>query len=118
MKTFMGQVVSTKMQKSVLVAVSRWKFFHKYKLRRRWTKKYMAHDEENACNVGDVVRIDISRPLSKNKTWVVSDIVRREKVYDAKAAAAAVQFRLSEHSQTGIASANPPINRGFATSAI
>ena len=39
-------------------------------------------------------------------------------MYDAKAAAAAVQFRLSEHSQAGIASSNPPINRGFATSAI
>ncbi|KAL0028522.1 hypothetical protein WJX77_011588 [Trebouxia sp. C0004] len=80
MKTFIGTVVSNKMVKSVLVSVARWKVFPKYKLRKRWTKKFMAHDEENKCNMGDTVRIDMSRPISKRKAWVVTEIIRRENV--------------------------------------
>ncbi|KAL0040890.1 hypothetical protein WJX79_008836 [Trebouxia sp. C0005] len=65
MKTFIGTVVSNKMVKSVLVSVARWKVFPKYKVRKRWTKKFMAHDEENKCNMGDTVRINMSRISSR-----------------------------------------------------
>ena len=74
-----GVVVSTKMDKSIVVAVKRkvkhpiyGKFINK-------TKKLMAHDEENTCNVGDTVRISETRPLSKNKTWRLIEIIERAK---------------------------------------
>lgn len=116
MKTFIGTVVSNKMVKSVLVSVARWKVFPKYKLRKRWTKKFMAHDEENKCNMGDTVRIDMSRPISKRKAWVVTEIIRRENVYDPAAAAQAAAEQIPSMQQaTHDASMS---SRGFAASAI
>lgn len=116
MKTFTGIVVSNKMMKSVLVSVARWKIFPKYKLRKRWTQKFMAHDEDNKCNMGDTVRINMSRPISKNKAWVVTEILRREKVYDPAAAAQAAAQQVSNLQQaTQGASLG---TRGFAASAI
>ena len=74
-----GVVVSNKMDKSITVAVKRkvkhpiyGKFINK-------TKKLMAHDEENSCNVGDKVLISETRPLSKNKTWRLVEIIERAK---------------------------------------
>ncbi|OAY69331.1 uncharacterized protein LOC109711516 [Ananas comosus] len=81
MKPVVGIVVSNKMQKSVVVAVDR--LFH-HKLYNRYVKrtsKFMAHDEDNDCNIGDRVRLDPSRPLSKRKHWVVAEILRRAKIY-------------------------------------
>ncbi|KAJ1700403.1 hypothetical protein LUZ63_000182 [Rhynchospora breviuscula] len=81
MKGVVGIVVSNKMHKSVVVAVDR--LFHN-KLYNRYVKrtsKFMAHDENNYCNIGDQVKIDSSRPLSKRKHWVVAEILRRAKVY-------------------------------------
>ncbi|XP_008781383.2 30S ribosomal protein S17-like [Phoenix dactylifera] len=81
MKPVVGIVVSNKMQKSVVVAVDR--LFH-HKLYNRYVKrtsKFMAHDENNDCNIGDRVKLDPSRPLSKWKHWVVAEILRRAKVY-------------------------------------
>lgn len=116
MKTFIGTVVSNKMVKSVLVSVARWKVFPKYNLRKRWTKKFMAHDEENTCRMGDTVRIDMSRPISKRKAWVVSEIIRRENVYDPAAAAQAAAQHVSDMQQvTQDASLS---GRGFAASAV
>eukprot|EP00271_Cylindrocystis_brebissonii_P018658 TRINITY_DN539_c0_g3_i1.p1 TRINITY_DN539_c0_g3~~TRINITY_DN539_c0_g3_i1.p1 ORF type:complete len:132 (+),score=10.25 TRINITY_DN539_c0_g3_i1:465-860(+) len=83
MRTLFGKVVSTKMQKSVVVAVDRFVQHSKYPKIIRKTKKFMAHDETNDCNLGDQVQIKSSRPLSKNKTWVVSEILRRARIYDA-----------------------------------
>jgi small subunit ribosomal protein S17 len=78
-KERIGVVVSTKMDKSIVVAVKRkvkhpiyGKFINK-------TKRLMAHDEENTCNVGDTVRISETRPLSKNKTWRLIEIIERAK---------------------------------------
>ena len=78
-KERIGVVVSTKMDKSIVVAVKRkvkhpiyGKFINK-------TKKLMAHDEENTCNVGDTVRISETRPLSKNKAWRLIEIIERAK---------------------------------------
>jgi small subunit ribosomal protein S17 len=74
-----GVVVSNKMDKSIVIAIRRkvkhpiyGKFVNK-------TTKLMAHDEENACNIGDTVRIAETRPLSKNKAWRLVEIIERAK---------------------------------------
>jgi small subunit ribosomal protein S17 len=76
-KTRRGSVVSNGMDKSVVILVERkvrHKLYGKY-IRRRM--KYMAHDENNECNVGDTVLIEECRPLSKNKRWRVLTILER-----------------------------------------
>ncbi|XP_034695302.1 30S ribosomal protein S17-like [Vitis riparia] len=81
MKPVVGMVVSNKMQKSVVVAVDRLfhnKLFNRYVKR---TSKFMAHDEHNLCNIGDRVRLDPSRPLSKHKHWVVAEILKKARIY-------------------------------------
>lgn len=72
-----GNVVSTKMQKTIVVAVEMRKAHPKYKRIIRSTKKFYAHDEQNSARVGDVVRIRETRPLSKLKRWNLEEIVRR-----------------------------------------
>ena len=74
-----GVVVSNKMDKSVVIAVKRkvkhpiyGKFVNK-------TTKLMAHDDKNECNIGDLVRIMETRPLSKNKCWRLVEIIERAK---------------------------------------
>ncbi len=71
-----GRVVSTKMQKTVVVEVETTKQHRLYKKILRRAKKYMAHDEEEACKEGDVVRIEECRPLSRRKRWRVVVVVR------------------------------------------
>ena len=66
-----GVVVSDKMDKSVVVRVERRVMHPVYKKYIKRSAKYTAHDEHNACKVGDIVQIRKSRPLSKTKTWVV-----------------------------------------------
>lgn len=72
-----GRVVSDKMEKTVVVAVDYLKPHPLYRKIIRRTSKFHAHDEENACKVGDVVRIQESRPLSRTKRWRVIEIVTR-----------------------------------------
>ena len=74
-----GVVVSNSMEKSITISVKQklkhpiyGKFVNK-------TSKFMAHDEENACNVGDTVKISETRPLSKNKRWRLVEIIERAK---------------------------------------
>ncbi len=74
-----GVVVSNSMEKSITITVKQkikhpiyGKFVNK-------TTKFMAHDEENTCNVGDTVRISETRPLSKNKRWRLVEIIERAK---------------------------------------
>ncbi|KAE8649314.1 hypothetical protein Csa_015070 [Cucumis sativus] len=82
MKQVVGMVVSNKMQKSVVVAVDRL-FYHKlYNRYVKRTSKFMAHDENNQCNIGDRVKLDPSRPLSKHKHWVVAEILRKARIYE------------------------------------
>ncbi|MEQ9560538.1 MAG: 30S ribosomal protein S17 [Rhodospirillales bacterium] len=70
-RTLQGVVVSDKMDKTVTVQVER-RFKHPlYKKFIKRTKKYAAHDENNACKVGDQVQIRETRPISKRKTWEV-----------------------------------------------
>nr|YP_010471315.1 30S ribosomal protein S17 [Sargassum confusum]QXI87597.1 ribosomal protein S17 [Sargassum muticum]UEP18091.1 ribosomal protein S17 [Sargassum kjellmanianum]UVW81635.1 30S ribosomal protein S17 [Sargassum siliquastrum]AZJ16092.1 30S ribosomal protein S17 [Sargassum confusum]UVF63273.1 30S ribosomal protein S17 [Sargassum confusum] len=73
----LGIVISDRMQKSVVVAVEyRYKhqFYSKIVVR---TKRYLAHDEENNCNIGDEVIVEESRPLSKRKRWIVKKILNK-----------------------------------------
>ena len=72
-----GNVVSTKMQKTIVVEVEMRKAHPKYKRIIRSSKKFYAHDEQNSARVGDVVRIRECRPLSKLKRWSLEEIVRR-----------------------------------------
>src|ERR1700742_4289296 len=72
-----GNVVSTKMQKTIVVEVEMRKAHPKYKRVMKTNKKFYAHDEQNTARVGDVVRIREARPLSKLKRWTLEEIVRR-----------------------------------------
>ena len=78
-KERIGIVTSNKMEKSIVVAeVKRVKhqMYGKFVLR---TKKYVAHDEKNDCNIGDTVKIMETKPISKNKCWRIVDIIERAK---------------------------------------
>ena len=66
-----GRVTSDKMDKTVTVLVDRRVMHPLYKKFIRRSKKYAAHDEENQCKIGDTVRIEECRPISKRKTWTV-----------------------------------------------
>jgi small subunit ribosomal protein S17 len=72
-----GQVVSTKMQKTIVVEVSRRVPHPLYKRIITKRKKFYAHDEEGTAKAGDVVRIIECRPLSKLKRWRLGDVIRR-----------------------------------------
>jgi small subunit ribosomal protein S17 len=72
-----GRVVSDKMQKTVVVVVETTTRHPLYGKTMRTRKRYKAHDEESACHIGDTVRIVESRPISKDKTWVVEEILSR-----------------------------------------
>jgi small subunit ribosomal protein S17 len=72
-----GIVVSTKMQKTIVVEIEIRKAHPKYKRVMKSNKKFYAHDELNSARVGDVVRIREARPLSKLKRWSLEEIVRR-----------------------------------------
>ncbi len=76
-KTFIGTVVSNKMDKTVVVAVERIFMHPIYKKIVREKKKYKAHDEKNECKIGDKVMIIETRPLSKEKRWAVKQIVEK-----------------------------------------
>jgi small subunit ribosomal protein S17 len=76
-KRLMGRVMSNKMDKTVVVEVERLQRHPLYHKVLRKSKKFKAHDAYNSCQVGDVVRIVESRPLSKEKRWIVEEIVDR-----------------------------------------
>jgi len=76
-KTFIGEVVSDKMDKTVVVQVTRLVRHPLYEKVIKKRKKFHAHDEHNECRVGDIVEIMETRPLSKTKRWRVVRIIRR-----------------------------------------
>ena len=78
-KERIGVVVSNKMNKSIVVAIKRKVKHPIYGKFVNRTKKLMAHDEENSCNIGDTVRISEVRPLSKNKSCRLVEIIERAK---------------------------------------
>src|SRR6266581_6096452 len=71
-----GTVVSNKMNKTIVVAVESLKKHRIYKRTYKQTKRFQAHDEENVCQIGDVVRIEECRPLSKMKRWRLIEIIK------------------------------------------
>jgi len=78
-KERIGVVVSNSMDKSITVAVKRKVKHPIYGKFINRTKKLMAHDEKNECNIGDKVLITETRPLSKNKAWRLVEIIERAK---------------------------------------
>ena len=71
MKRLKGKIVSDKMDKTVVVEVTRLKKHPKYERRFRVSKRYKAHDPENKSKVGDAVTIEEARPMSKGKSWKI-----------------------------------------------
>jgi small subunit ribosomal protein S17 len=78
-KERIGVVVSNKMDKSIVVKVERKVKHPLYGKFVKKSTKFMAHDENNECNIGDMVRIMETRPLSKNKCWRLVEIVEKAK---------------------------------------
>ena len=78
-KERVGLVISNKMDKTIRVFVERKVKHPKYGKFVKKSSKFMAHDEKNECNIGDVVRIMETRPLSKNKCWRLVEIIERAK---------------------------------------
>ncbi|MBK8700448.1 MAG: 30S ribosomal protein S17 [Saprospiraceae bacterium] len=78
-KQIVGVVTSNKMDKSVTVSVERRLKHPMYGKFVKKTKKFMAHDEKNECNEGDIVRIIESRPLSRLKRWNLVEIIEKAK---------------------------------------
>jgi small subunit ribosomal protein S17 len=76
-RELVGRVVSDRMEKTVVVAVQRLRRHRLYQRTMRRTKKYMAHDEQNEAKVGDLVRIQESRPISRHKHWRLTLILER-----------------------------------------
>ncbi len=76
-KVLQGTVASNKMEKTVVVVVERRKKHRLYHKVMTLTTRYKAHDETNVCNIGDVVRIEECRPMSKEKRWRVIEVLTR-----------------------------------------
>jgi small subunit ribosomal protein S17 len=76
-RTKTGRVVSDKMDKTIVVSVERLRRHPIYKRVVRLSSKFKAHDAENTAHVGDTVRIEESRPLSREKRWTVVEVVAR-----------------------------------------
>ncbi len=78
-KEYIGEVVSNKMDKTVVVAIKRLVQHPVYKKVIKRMTKLMADDRENKCNIGDVVKVIETRPLSKRKRWKVIEIIEQAK---------------------------------------
>ena len=78
-KTKVGFVTSNKMDKSIVVAVEESRRHALYGKSEKITKKFMAHDEKNECQIGDKVEIMETRPLSKGKRWRLVEVVEKVK---------------------------------------
>ena len=83
-KTRTGKVIGDKMDKTVIVAVDSPRKHPLYKKTIRRTMKYYAHDEKKQCKIGDTVKIEETRPLSKLKRWRVVEIIVKGEVADIK----------------------------------
>jgi len=86
-KVLVGQVVSTKMAKTIVVEVRSQKAHPLYRRVVSRSKKFYAHDEEQAAHVGDFVRIEETRPLSRLKRWKLQEIVKRSALVPGEATA-------------------------------
>jgi small subunit ribosomal protein S17 len=98
-KILVGQVVSTKMAKTIVVEVHRQRAHPMYKRVVKRSKKFYAHDEEQTARTGDFVRIEETRPLSKLKRWKLKEIVKRSALATAAIAAEAAAAALKTPEQ-------------------
>ena len=78
-KQFIGRVVGNKMDKTIVVEIERLMMHSLYKKSVRRRKRFKSHDEKNECSIGDIVKIEETRPLSKNKRYRVVDIIEKAK---------------------------------------
>jgi small subunit ribosomal protein S17 len=78
-KTLVGTVVSNKMEKTIVIRIERRKLHPLYKKYITRTKKIKAHDEGNLCQIGDLVKVIESRPLSKDKRWSLLEVLEKAK---------------------------------------
>ena len=83
-KTRVGRVVSNRMNKTVVVAVETLRHHPLYKKTIKGVVKFKAHDENNECGLGDIVRIVETRPLSRQKRWRVAEIITRGEVVEVQ----------------------------------
>jgi small subunit ribosomal protein S17 len=82
-KSRVGRIVSNKMDKTVVIQVESLRRHPLYHKVIRHVSKFKAHDEDNSCNTGDVVRIVETRPLSRDKRWKVVEIVQKKETVEA-----------------------------------
>ncbi|HPS57142.1 MAG TPA: 30S ribosomal protein S17 [Spirochaetota bacterium] len=78
-KQLTGKVVSNKMDKTVVIEIESIVMHSLYKKSVRRTKKIKSHDEKNECSIGDIVRVEESRPLSKEKRYRLVEIIEKVK---------------------------------------
>jgi len=83
-KARIGHIVSTQMDKTAVVAVETLRRHPLYKKIIKRAVKYKAHDENNECRLGDKVKIEETRPLSRHKRWRVSEIITRKEIAEIK----------------------------------
>ncbi len=76
-KTKVGKVVSNKMDKTIVVSVERLVKHRLYNKYYKKTSKFMAHDEDNQCDIGDTVKIMETRPLSRHKRWRLVEVIEK-----------------------------------------
>ena len=103
-----GRVTSDRMDKTIMVEVQRLRRHPRYERVVRRRKRFMAHDEENTCRVGDLVRIEESRPLSRRKRWrLIAVLTRAGERRGAGTPAAAVEAAVEESLAAEPAAAEP-----------
>lgn len=78
-KTIVGKVLSNKGEKTIIIKSERQVAHPLYKKYYKISRKLMAHDETNTCNIGDTVKVIESRPLSKRKRWALLEVIERAK---------------------------------------
>jgi small subunit ribosomal protein S17 len=98
---FVGRVVSNRMQKTVVVAVDYVVWRPKNKIYEKRTSKHFAHDERQACDIGDTVRIKWTRRRSKHKNYAVEEILRKVNVYSPEFGAQQVAAATQEAAAAG-----------------
>lgn len=95
-ESFVGRVVSNRMQKTVVVAIDYVVWRPKLKVYEKRTHKHFAHDENQECNIGDTVRILRTQRFSKHKSYKVENVLRRVDVYTPAVGAAAADAALAK----------------------
>jgi small subunit ribosomal protein S17 len=83
-KTRIGRVVGDKMDKTVVVAIETTRRHPLYKKAIRRAVKYKVHDAKNECQLGDVVRISETRPLSKEKRWRIAEVITKREIAEVQ----------------------------------